>query len=66
MMSMFVWVTNRVNFFFFDVHMHHTADTNSVSHGEYVTCYSADHNDYNKKTEVPRVFSCSIHICGSN
>ena len=35
--------------------MHHTADTNSVSYGEYVTCYSADHNDYNKKLK--------FHLC---
>jgi len=28
---------------------------NSVSHGEYVTCYLADHNDYNKKL--------TFHMC---
>jgi len=54
-----VWVTKKLSVFFlfcFDVHMYHTADTNSVSRGEYVTCYSGDHNDYNKKLKFYMCF----------
>lgn len=67
---LFVWVIHKLSAFLlfcFDVHVHHTADMNSVCHGKYVTCYVADHNDCNKKNPViPHVFSCCIPICGSN
>jgi len=55
----FVWVAKKLSAFLlfcFDVHMHLTADTKSVSHGEYVICYSADHNYYNKNLKFRMCF----------
>ena len=62
-----VWVTKKLSAFFLfylDIHMYHTADTNSVSHGEYVTCYSADHNDYNKKLKFRMCFHAVFTYVG--